>query len=66
MVQPNIFSTFVDQVKRLLALSDRRFEAIRHKTHSKRKGGRSLLQRSLCRIPGEQPTEEIIVSLANS
>jgi hypothetical protein len=29
-------STFVNQVKRLLALSYWRFEAIRHKTHSKR------------------------------
>jgi hypothetical protein len=34
-MQPNIFGTFVDQVKLLLALSYERFEAIRHKTHYK-------------------------------
>jgi hypothetical protein len=34
-VQPNIFGTSVEQVKRLLALSYGRFETIHNKTHSK-------------------------------
>jgi hypothetical protein len=33
--QSNIFGTFVDQVKRLVALIYERFEAIRHNTHSR-------------------------------
>jgi len=35
VVQPNIFGTFVDQVKQLLALSYKRFADIRHETHCK-------------------------------
>ena len=72
-LQPNIFGTFVDPVKRLLSLSYGWFETIRHKTHSKgpvRKillnGGRLLLQRSLSRKPCEQPKKGIIFCLANS
>jgi hypothetical protein len=61
---PNVLITFVDQVKRLLALSYGRFEATHHKTRSRSiqetlvKEGWSLFQRSLSRKPCEQPTKE--------
>jgi len=35
-LKQNVFGTFVDQVKRLLALSYGQFEAIHHKTHRKK------------------------------
>jgi hypothetical protein len=65
----NIFSTFVDQVKRLLALSCRQFEAVRHKFNCKRLFKRHLvkgLKVIAPEIPYEQPTKEITVGLANS
>jgi hypothetical protein len=33
--QPNIFSSYTDQAKRLLALNYGQFEALRHRTHGK-------------------------------
>jgi len=72
-LEPNISGTFVDRVKRLLALRYGQFEAIHHKTYYKgpflkplMKGGRSLLQSSSSRKNRERPTKEIIVCLANS
>jgi len=65
------FGTFVNQAKRLLALSCRRFEAIRHKFHCKRpfkkplvKGREGLLQRHSSQKPCEQPTKGNKICLA--
>jgi len=51
----NIFGTFVNQTKRLLALIFRRFEAIRHKFHYKCPFKKPLAKGR--RKPCEQPTK---------